>query len=126
MVAKKAKTEGVLARETRLRAEADAIAAERTAAEKATKDKAAMDKAAKDKAAANRSAPPVPKPARPAKVKKARFVRAPQEKRVPAKVAAVPARSRKAAGKLMTKNVTARPKDDSTAWPRSADGATRS
>lgn len=106
-MAKKAKTEGVLARETRLRAEAGQTAA----------DPAAAD--ARAAAAATRGdAPPAATTPRPKKVKKARFVRAPQEKRPPTKAAAPAARSTKAAGKMMSKNVTGRPKAETDAWPK--------
>jgi hypothetical protein len=105
-VAKKQKTEGVLARETRVRAEADA----RSAAEQAGAEREA--------AAQKRVIPPVAKAARPKKAKKARFVREKQEKRTPVKAAELPARSATAGGKMMSKNIKAKPKEESAAGPK--------
>ena len=94
-MAKKTKTEGVLARETRVRAEADA----RPTAEKASG-------AEREAAAQKRVIPPVAKAVRPKKAKKARLVREKQEKRAPVKAAELPARSTTAGGKMMSKKNT--------------------
>jgi hypothetical protein len=64
-------------------------------------------------------APPVPTPAVAAEVpKRARFVRPAAEKREAAKAAALPPRSTKSSGKMMSKNVTAAP----TGGPKAAKG----
>ena len=109
MAKKKGKTESVLSRETRLKAEADAILRSKAAAEKVVADKAAE---AERIAAAKRPPAPIPKAARPKKVKRARFVREQTEKKPEPKPAPLAERSTKADGKLMTRNVTYRPKDE--------------
>ena len=109
MAKKKGKTESVLSRETRLKAEVDAILRSKAAAEKAVADKAAE---AERIAAAKRPPAPIPKAARPKKVKRARFVREQTEKKPEPKAAPLAERSTKADGKLMTRNVTYRPKDE--------------
>src|SRR4051812_16178547 len=53
------------------------------------------------------------------KPKKARFVREAQEKRPRANAAAVPERITKASGKMMSRNVTAVPKDEPQTGPKS-------
>ena len=109
-MAKKVKTESVLSRETRLKAEADALATAGKAAEAA---KAATAKAA---------TPPAPA-VRPKKVKKARYVREKKEKQVPVKTAELPARSTTAAGKMMSKNIAANPEDEGGGLPRGREAS---
>ncbi|HUR55329.1 MAG TPA: hypothetical protein VMZ71_14440 [Gemmataceae bacterium] len=53
------------------------------------------------------------------KPKKARFVREAQEKRPRANTAALPERSTKVSGKMMSRNVTAVPKDEPQTGPKS-------
>jgi len=60
-------------------------------------------------------APPVAEA--PKKPKKARFVREKKEKRPPAKPVSLPPRSRTAAGKMMSKNVIAAPKEETESGP---------
>lgn len=105
MAKKKGKTESVLSRETRLKAEADAISRSKAAAEKAAAE-------AERIAAEKRPPAPIPKAARPKKVKRARFVREQTEKKAEPKAAPLAERSTKADGKLMTKNVAYRPKEE--------------
>jgi hypothetical protein len=114
-MAKRGKTEGVLARETRLKAEASAIAAAEKA--KADAEKAVAD--AKAEAERKRAIEQAPKAPRPKKVKKPRFIREQTEKR-PApkpKPAALPERSTKFRAKLMTKNLAEAPKDETLSAP---------
>lgn len=99
-MAKKAKTESVLSRQTRIQAEADALAMAEKAAETA------------NAAAQERLTPPAARPAEPKKVKKVRYVREKKVKQVPVKPAALLVRSTTAAGKLMSKNITASPEDE--------------
>ena len=109
MAKKKGKTESVLSRETRLKAEADAISRGKAAVEKAAAEKVAE---AERIAAEKRPVAPSPKAARPKKVKRTRFVREQTEKKAETKAAPLAERSTKADGKLMTKNVAYRPKDE--------------
>jgi hypothetical protein len=51
------------------------------------------------------------------KPKKARFVREKKEKKAPANPAPLPPRSRTAAGKMMSKNVIAAPKEETESGP---------
>ena len=99
MAKKKVKTESVLSRETRLQAEANAIAAAKLAVEQAAAEKL------------RRQTPP-PKAERPKKVKRPRFVREQVEKRPPMKQTALVERSTKAVAKMMTKNVSELPPDE--------------
>ena len=94
-MAKKAKTESVLSRETRLQSEADAIS---VAAKLVTE-------------AAEQMSVVTPKTVRPEKAKKVRFVREQAEKRSEQKATSLPERSTTAGGKMMTKNVRYRLKD---------------
>jgi hypothetical protein len=110
-MAKKAKTESVLSKQTRLKAAADATEAAR--AEEVAR--AAAEQAAAEAKEAERKAV-TPRAARPPKVKKARFVRAAKEQAPGVPAAAPTPRSTTAAGKMMTRNVTAVPKDE----PRAA------
>ena len=94
-MAKKAKTESVLSKETRLKAAAN------SAAEAA-------------KAAAEKVAAPIvvtPKAERPKKVKKARYVREQTEKRPEKKAPPLREQSSTARGKIMTKNLAYHPDD---------------
>ena len=116
-MAKKSRTEGVLARETRMQAEADALSATKKAVEQAAE--------AEKGAAQKRATTPVARAARPKKAKKARFVRGKQERRTPVKAAELPARSVTAAGKMMSKNIKAKPKDESAVGPQVRGGNKR-
>ena len=98
-MAKKSKTESVLSRETRLQAEADAISGAKSAAEHTAAEK-------------ERAAMPAAKAVRPKKAKKARFVREQTEKKPESKAAPFAERSTTAGGKMMTKNVSYRPKKE--------------
>ena len=89
-MAKKAKTESVLSRETRLRSEADAVSAAAKLAAEAAEQKRVV----------------TPKAERPKKTKKARFVREQAEKKPEKKATSLPERSTTAGGKMMTKNVS--------------------
>jgi hypothetical protein len=109
-MAKRAKTESVLSRETRLEAEADAISGAKAAAEQAAE-------VAKEAAEKRRVVTPVVKAEWPKKTKKARFVREQTEKKPKAKATRTE-RSSKAVGKMMTKNVSYRPKDEPRAGPK--------
>lgn len=107
-MAKKAKTEGVQAREKRLAADAAAIA-EKAAAEKAKAEAAAKE--AEEKKAA--------KAEKRKKTKRPRFVREVVE-RPPAdkpKPKPLPERSTKLRGKIMTKNLAFVPKDEDGLQP---------
>lgn len=106
-MAKKAKTEGVLAKETRLRAEADAVAAARRATEAAAE-------AAKEAAEKNR----IEKAERRKKPKRARFVRGKKETTPKVEASPLPGRSTTAAGKLMSRNVTDKPRREPQAGPK--------
>jgi hypothetical protein len=101
-MAKKTKTESVLSRETRTQANAPAPA---KPAPEAVVEATAPKQVAK----------PVPKVAGPKRAKKARFVREKKEQQTPVKTAGLPARSTKAAGKMMTRNVKAEPKAEQAA-----------
>jgi hypothetical protein len=103
-MAKKTKTESVLSRETRMQADAPAPA---KPAPKAVVEATAPKQVAK----------PVPNVAGPNRAKKARFVREKKERLTPVKAAELPARSTKSAGKMMTRNVKAEPKEEPAAGP---------
>lgn len=107
MAKKRTKTESVLSRETRKQAEADALAAAKKLAEKVAQ--AAVDAA---EALKKRVVAPVVKAVRPAKTKKPRYVREQKESKPQPAAAALPARSTKASGKLMTKNVHEKPRKE--------------
>ncbi len=110
-MAKKGKTESVLARETRLKAEAEAVAAVKAEALRvaaAAREAEAAELAAVEKRRAEKAA-------KMKKVKRPRFVRPPVEKRPePKKLPPLPERSTKTRGKLMTKNLALPPKEDDT------------
>jgi len=104
-MAKKTKTESVLSRETRLQAEAEAISGAKAAEQAADLATEAGEK--------KRVVTPTAKAVRPKKAKKARFVREQTERKPETKATPLPERSTKAGGKMMTKNVSYRPKDES-------------
>jgi len=110
-MAKRAKIESVLSRETRLQAEADALAAAAREVEKAAE-------AARAAAEQKRVATPATKAARPKKAKNARFVREQAEKKPETRATPLPERSTKAGGRMMTKNVSHRPKDEPNTGPK--------
>ena len=105
-MAKKGQTEGVLAREARQKAEADAAKAAAEAAERAAE---VARQAAEAKRAAREEAERLR--AEKAAVKKPRYVREKAAERPEAAAAPLPARSTTLGGKMMSTGLKAAPKD---------------